>query len=197
MNMRMTIVRTVVLAGVGIGCGTVSFANAQSLGDVARQEEARRKTVAKPAKVYTNDSLRREPAPTSGAAAPSPAAGQTATTPPVQPQEQAPAPAPAAEAEKTVEPRTEKYWRARVTAARDGAARSETLRDALQSRINALTTDFVNRDDPAQRAKISADRQTALAELDRVNREMQDYTKAIGDTEDAARRAGAPPGWLR
>src|SRR5579862_4950284 len=38
-------------------------AMAQTLGDIAKQEEVRRKTIAKPGKVYTNDSLRGEPTP--------------------------------------------------------------------------------------------------------------------------------------
>jgi len=75
--------------------------------------------------------------------------------------------------------------------------RQQIFADSLQSRINALTTDFVNRDDPAQRAKIEADRKTALAELERVKKELVDQAKAITAIEDEARRAGVPPGWLR
>ena len=67
----------------------------------------------------------------------------------------------------------------------------------MQSRINALTTDFVNRDDPAQRAVIADDRQKAIAELERLARANVDGTKAIADIEEEARRAGVPPGWLR
>ena len=69
--------------------------------------------------------------------------------------------------------------------------------DSLQTRINSLTTDFVNRDDPAQRAKIETDRQTALAELEKVKKEITDTTREIAAIEDEARRAGVPPGWLR
>jgi hypothetical protein len=69
--------------------------------------------------------------------------------------------------------------------------------EALQSRINALTTDFVNRDDPAQRAVIEQDRKKALTELERVRREIADRTKAIADLEEQARKAGVPAGWLR
>jgi hypothetical protein len=69
--------------------------------------------------------------------------------------------------------------------------------DALQSRINALATDFVNRDDPAQRAQIESERKRALAELERVRKEMTDQTSAISDIEEEARKSGVPPGWLR
>jgi hypothetical protein len=69
--------------------------------------------------------------------------------------------------------------------------------EALQSRVNALSADFVNRDDPYQRAKIGEDRQKALAEIDRVTREIEATKKSIDTIEEDARKAGVPPGWLR
>ena len=84
-----------------------------------------------------------------------------------------------------------------MTAARAAIERSRLFAESLQSRINALTTDFVNRDDPAQRAKIETDRKAALAELDRVKKEMETQQKEIAAVEDEARRAGVPSGWLR
>ena len=69
--------------------------------------------------------------------------------------------------------------------------------EALQTRINSLSSDFVNRDDPFQRAKIGEDRDKALAELSRVKAEMVNAKKHIEDIEEEARKAGVPPGWLR
>ena len=63
--------------------------------------------------------------------------------------------------------------------------------------MNALSADFVNRDDPYQRAKIGEDRQKALAEMDRVKVEIAEQKKKIEDIEEEARKAGVPPGWLR
>jgi hypothetical protein len=60
-----------------------------------------------------------------------------------------------------------------------------------------LTTDFVNRDDPAQRAVVAADRQKALDDLNQVKKEIADDQKALADLQEEARRAGVPPGWLR
>ena len=57
----------------------------------------------------------------------------------------------------------ETEWRERVKGERDALERAKTFAEALQSRINALNTDFVNRDDPAQRSVIAADRDKALA----------------------------------
>jgi hypothetical protein len=159
-------------------------AAAQSLGDVAKKEEARRKKVAKAGKVYTNDSLkpsdRSEPSSsgTPGVSAPSPSAPETPA---------------ASDSPK----RDEKYWRERMAAARDGLERSKAFEEALQSRINALTADFTSRDDPYQRQVVGQNRQKALAELDRVKSDIAKYQKQIVDTEEEARRAGVPPGWLR
>jgi hypothetical protein len=113
-------------------------------------------------------------------------------------------PAPAEAAAPAAEPaapptpaRDQAYWRGRMTAARDQLDRSQTFAAALQSRIDALTLDFVNRDDPAQRSVVEQNRLKALAELERVQREIASQTKAITAIEDEARKAGVPAGWLR
>ena len=184
--------------------GVAGLVSAQSLGDLARQEEARRKAVPKPAKVYTNETLRPDgPAPVPSPPAPgaSPASPASATPPataassaPAAGQAQAAA-TPAAPA--SAAPQGEAAWRKKVADARAGLERSKTFQDALQSRINALSADFVNRDDPAQRSQVGADRQKALAELERVKLEIQQFQKQIGDIQEEARRAGVPAGWVR
>jgi hypothetical protein len=163
----------------------------QSLADVAKKEEARRKTVKPARKVYTNGDLRGEgaPAPASaGANTPPPSAQVPSTTLPGGKPEDAASKEPA---------KDQAYWSNRIATARAALERSRIFADALQSRINALNHDFVNRDDPAQRAQIELERQRAIAELDRVKREITEQTKAIADIEEEARKAGVPPGWLR
>jgi hypothetical protein len=202
------VVAFVVSAASGAGA-----ASAQSLGDLAKQEEARRKAIKSSGKVYTNDNVRNDPASRGTGAATAPgssaAAGSSpggAATPPspsgVQPstaagdkEKQAAAGAPQTPA---VDPKqNEAGWRQRVQAERDALARAQTFAEALQSRINALSNDFASRDDPAQRAAISTDRQKALAELDRVKLEIQQHTKAISGIQEEARKSGVPPGWVR
>jgi len=195
--MRCPFARSIALALVLVS-GAV--ASAQSLADVARQEEERRKAVAKAGKVYTNDHL--PPAPP--VSAPRPASDAVAAVKPAEP-EAAAGTASGGDVAKpggqvTVSdtaPTTEEAWRKRVAAEREALARSEILADALQSRINALTTDFENRDDPAQRSVIFADRQKALAELDRVRKDIDEHRKAITTIQEEARRAGVPAGWTR
>ena len=90
--------------------------------------------------------------------------------------------APSAEKTDEQDPKkTEKYWRDRIEAANAELQRNQLFLDSLQSRVNALNTDFVNRDDPAQRAMIANDRQTALAEMDRVRQAIETLKKQIVD----------------
>jgi SMC interacting uncharacterized protein involved in chromosome segregation len=84
-----------------------------------------------------------------------------------------------------------------MTTARTELSRNEIFLEALQSRVNALNTDFVNRDDPAQRQVLANDRQRALAEMERVRGEIDKLKKQIAEIEEEARQAGVPPGWLR
>jgi len=169
-----------------------SMAATQSLADVARVEEARRKAAKAPAKVYTNDDLRRngEAAPT-----PPPVAGGKPETAAATSSGSGASKSPAAAQDSSG--KDEKYWRGRMSEARSAVQRSQAFHDALQSQINGLNTEFVNMDDPAQRAVVEKKRLDALAEQARVKSEMAAHTKAIADIEDEARRAGVPAGWLR
>jgi len=190
--------RVIAITALGV-LGFAALAAAQStattkpLADVAKTEEARRKTVQKPAKVYTNGNLRTDVSkgvPTE----------PTATTPSSTPANASPAnatPAAPGAAAPAAGARDQAYWAGRMKAARDAMDRQQIFADSLQSRINALTTDFVNRDDPVQKAKLETDRKAALAELERVKKELQDQAKTITAIEDEARRAGVPAGWLR
>ena len=204
--MRITAMKAgTVLLGVLVVCAA-SRATAQTLADVARAEQERRKAVGAAAKVYTNGSLKADLPPASPPlpVPPAPGAAPTATA-------QAGSPAATPEAASRATPSvpvvpagpatpaaaTEEGWRTRVTGLKDGLARNQVLADALQSRIDALLTDFVNRDDPAQRAVVEVNRIKALAELDRVRTDIKGGRKAITDLEEQARRGGVPAGWLR
>jgi len=175
------------LSAIGLAGAISATAAAQSLGELAKQEEARRKAIKAPGKVLTNDTIRSIPVPSAGAV---PASAST------------PAKDSDASADKKSKPEEdpkakEAAWRKRIQGARDGLQRAEVFAEALQSRINGLTADFTARDDPAQRAAVADQRQKALAELDRVKNEIVQQTKAIADIQEEARKAGVPPGWLR
>jgi hypothetical protein len=168
-------------------------ASAQSLGELAKREQARKKATPTAKKTYTNDDLKQLPPPSGTPAKPS----EDAAKPDAKAGDAKAGPE-KVDAAKPAEPaKDEAYWRGRVTAAREDVRRNEAFKEALQSRINGLTADFAARDDPYQRAKVADDRQKALAELSRVSEDIEKAKKLIGDIEEEARRAGVPPGWLR
>jgi hypothetical protein len=164
----------------------------QTLGDAAREAQARRKTVKSPGKVYTNDSLRSEPPPAQSTPAPPPT---TTATPPSQS-----GVAPGEDKSKAADQssgKDEATWRERVKAERDALARAETFAAALQSQINGLYAEFTACQAPPQCNQISANRQKSIAELDRVKKEVETHTKNIADIQEEARKDGVPAGWVR
>ena len=178
---------------------SASSAPAQSLAEIARREEVRRQAVETPSKVYTNADLRG-------------GGNLTTTVPPIPAGTEAEtvsgamagtSGAPGEDAEPEEPPQDEdededeEFWRARITAAREALSRNELFLEALQNRVDGLWADFTARDDPYQREEIAALRRDAMAEMERVQREIDGQTQAIADIEEEARRAGVPPGWLR
>lgn len=167
-----------------------------SLADVARAEEARRKTARKATKVFTNSSLTTpvDAAAVSAPPAPTPAAATAPTNAsPASPTISGGKAAP-------VDPAAMKdqaYWAGRISKARTELGRTRMFADSLQTRINSLNTDFVNRDNRVEKEKIKQDLDAALAELERLKKEIDVQTKAITAIEDEARRANVPSGWLR
>ena len=189
---RCIAITAVVVMGLGALASAQSSAS-KPLADVAKDEEARRQSVRKPAKVYTNASLRTDVSP----GVPAPLTSPSATDQPGNASPTNISPGMAVPPVPTGAGRDQAYWSGRMKAERATLDRLQIFADSLQSRINALLTDFVNRDDPAQRAKIETDRQTALAELERVKKELDEQRTKIAALEEEARRAGVPVGWLR
>ena len=189
---RSTVVARVVLSGVFaaalLWAGTAG-AQTPSLGEVAKKESDRRKAAGNSGKVYTNKDL-----PASAQKPATPAAG-TETTIPLDPVAAATEQKP--EAKPEGETKDEAWWKNRIAAAREELRRNEMFAEALQTRINSLGRDFVSRDNPVQRARISEDRAEALSELNRVKQEIGRGKKQIEDIEEEARKGGVPPGWLR
>lgn len=158
-------------------------ASAQSLGAVAKDAEAQRKTAKSSGKVYTNDNLRSAPAPTPAAAAPAAPAADASTS---------------ADAKAKSDPeKDEAAWRDRIKTERDALARAEAFSSALQSQINGLYGEFTACQAPPQCNDVSAKRQRAVGELERVKKDIETHTKAIADIQEEARKAGVPAGWVR
>jgi len=182
---------------VSLVLGLASAAWAQSLADVAKKEEERRKAIAAPAKVYTNKDL--------GSGLDRGMAAPAATTPADAAKDgdkgkgtkDAPKDAKDAGGSKGAAVKDQKYWSDRLKSLQAQLDHDTSFADALQVKINAQTTDFINRDDPFQKAAIERDRTKSLAELDALKKAIETDKKALADFQEEARRAGVPPGWLR
>jgi hypothetical protein len=177
--------------------GSLGPSSAQSLADAAKKAEERRKARPAPKKVYTNKDL-----PGADVAPPPDAkdADAAKSTEAAKPATDAKDPKDAKDKDakdKDAPVKDQAYWAGRKKVLQDQLERDQTYAEALQSRVNALSTDFVNRDDPAQRGAIARDRQKATAELTRLKQQILDDKKALADLDEEARRAGVPPGWLR
>jgi hypothetical protein len=159
-----------------------------SLADVARAEEARRKTAKKSTKMLTNASLTAvdESAAVTPATPAAPAGTPAGSAPDDEPGE------PAQAGEK----KDQAYWSKRISQARAELARGQMFADSMQTRLNVLAADIVNLDYPA-RGVAEQQRNKLLAELERTKKEIEQKTKEITAIEDEARRANVPPGWLR
>jgi hypothetical protein len=196
----------VLVVAVALAAVLTSGAPAQSLGDVARQEEARRKGTGA-GKTYTNESLKGAPEPAATPAQPSPSApsspapagtAKPSATPDAKTDAAKAGDAPKADAKPAPDAKGDAAaWKKRRESIETALERAKTFAEALQSRINGLTADFSARDDPAQRSLVAADRQKALTEMERVKKEITEHTKALADLQEEARKSGVPPGWLR
>ncbi len=166
-----------------------------SLADAASREALRRQLTPKSVRSLTNDDvngLPRRPLPSAPVtedtdAAPKPAAASGAAA----------SAAASAAARLGSEVRDEAWWRGHLTDARAALDRDLVLADALQSSINALTSEWSARDDPAQRQQLFDRRTRAVSELDRMKEQIEMDRKVISDLQEAARRENVPPGWVR
>jgi len=156
---------------------------APSLGDLARREALRRQLTAPSAHSLVSNDLPAGP----GAAVSVPVSLGSDDAPKTG------ASGDAADKDK----KDEKYWRERMSQARTAIDRDRMMLEAMQSRINSLTTDYINRDDPAQKAVLEQTRIKALAELDRLKKQLESDEAEIGNIQQEAHRSGVPPGWIR
>jgi len=190
--MKRLIALTITLLVASSGAAVAQSPRTPSLAEVAKAEEARRKTAKKATMVFTNSNL----SPTVG-----PSMSPPSTTPPAS---NVPAGVPEtnisggeAEPIDKADLKDQAYWAGRMSKARAELSRTRLFADSLQTRINSLNTDWINRDNRVEKEKIKQDLDGALAELERVKKEVDAQTKAIAAIEDEARRANVPSGWLR
>jgi hypothetical protein len=195
-HMKRALAITITLAVV---CPSVAAAQVSStvpLAEVARKEVERRKTARKATRVISNANLGASEVDLPPKAMP--AFAGAATAPPSDTAPGAPTiPGGQAEGAPTGGAKDQAYWQGRVKATQEDLNRTQMFADSLQTKINSLRTDFVNRDNRVEREKIQQDLNASLAELERLTKELVNKRKAMTALEEEARKAGVPPGWLR
>ena len=195
-HMKRVIVFTVTLAVVGPYVAAAQVSSTVSLAEVARKEEERRKTAKKATRVITNANLGANEVNLPPRSMPSFAGSSNATPSNTSPGSPT-IPGGKVEPTNTAGGKDQAYWQNRLKTAMDDLNRTQTFADAMQTKINSLRTDFVNRDNRVEREKIQQDLNASLAELERLNKEINEKRKAISAVEEEARKAGVPPGWMR
>ena len=174
-----------IVAGILV-VGVVS-SSAQSLADVARTEEARRKNIKAPSKVYTDADVEKF-APVTASAQ------QAATTVTALDGNGAPIQG-GVNADGL--PTDEAGWRARMQNARDGLDRDKLLLSALEQQAMraALRKTAAG---GAEAPEEGGDDVTArAAEIKRLKAQMDSNRAVLVNAEEDARRAGVPAGWVR
>lgn len=170
-----------------------------NLAEISQREALRRSLTPKSAGSYSNDNMRPDLFPvrvtqTEGAATSDIAsASSAASTAPAT----TAAAAPAADATAPNATADEKVWRARIAQARSTMERNQGFLEAMQSRVNSLQNDVVNRDDPAQQGAMRQTLAKALGEIERLKAQIVADQKAISDIQTEARKLNVPPGWVR
>lgn len=142
-----------------------------SLAEISRREVERRKALATQARVYTNDDLKHARPLTMAAARPqAPAAGTSAEAATV---------AAAARNEAAVGDGLAE----RLVAAREALAQARAAFEQGQTRVTALTADWVAAPDEATRATIAAARDAAATEAERMRTDIDAQARALAQLE--------------
>jgi hypothetical protein len=181
------VLRMVVLAAAVLAMAGVVWA--QSLGDVAREQRAKRAAQApqKP-RVFTNDNLPREGG-----------LSTTAVEPPKKDAKDKDKDKDK-EAEDPAKKRAEeeREYRARAAKLREALAYEEKKLDVLQRELNlAQVQHYSDPNEALRQQNTRSDINQKQAELEKQKQTIEAAKKAISDLEDELRRRNLPQGWAR
>ena len=197
--MRVVALILVVVSAVSAG--------AQSLGEVARKEAERRKTVKTPGKTYTNDQLKSDGRDGSPATAPSTPA-DSATAPAARRPRATGAPAPLAakagagrEPERTgrrpapADVKDEAYWRARLQPEREALSRAQIFCGRPAEPHQRSLDGFHGHGRPGSAGR-GWRRPPEVARRAPAGEEGNPAAhQGVTDIQEEGRRAGVPAGW--
>jgi predicted RNase H-like nuclease (RuvC/YqgF family) len=160
------------------------------VADAARKARAEQKTAPKPKKVFTNDDI--------PSSAPPPAPAATDATNKNSPQQQADAVSAQKGNDPEDDPKTEAYWRKRARKLRAKLATAEQELDVLQRELNKDQVQYYPDPQKALMQQYNrSDINEKTAKVDAKKAEVESLKQQVADLEDAARKAGGDPGWVR
>jgi len=199
--------KTLILAAVGLLILLASsVAIGQSLGDLARQERAKRaKETKKAVKVVTDEDLPPRPveepkattSPSESAEQPGEQPAEQAAEPPATPPEEASAPPPAEEPKPEDKQKTRDYWQGRFKAAKQRIADAEELQRLAEDELSLLQIQQARELSPDAKSDLDAQVKAKSAEVDDKRAQTAKAQKALEDLEKDFKESGAPEDWSK
>lgn len=182
--------RLLLLAALGAALIlTVSLVFAQSLGEFARAERAKKaKEIKKSVRVFTNDNLPRRP-PGEGPTA----ASSMSAPPPIEP---SPA-STASEAQGGEKQKTQEYWQGQFKPARQKLADDEQQQRLAEDELSLLQIQQARELSPDTQSQLEAQIKSKTAEVEAKRAETAKSRKALDDLEKEFKESGAPADWSK
>ena len=161
-----------------------------AVADAARKARSEQKTAPKPKKVFTNDDI--------PSAAPPPAPATADATNKNAPQQQADDLSAQKSTDPADDPKNEAYWRKRSKKLREKLAMAEQELDVLQRELNKDQVQYYPDPQKALMQQYNrSDINEKSAKVDAKKNEVESLKQQVADLEDAVRKAGGDPGWVR
>jgi predicted RNase H-like nuclease (RuvC/YqgF family) len=160
------------------------------VADAARKARAEQKTTPKPKKVFTNDDI--------PSAVPPPAPTATDGTTKIAAQPQGDGQSAQKSADPADDPKTEAYWHKQAKKLRAKLATAEQELDVLQRELSKDQLQYYPDPQKALSQQYNrSDINEKTSKVDAKKAEVESLKQQVADLEDAVRKAGGDPGWVR
>ena len=173
-------------------------AHAQTLGEVAKAEAARRANVKKPAQAITDKDLKPVSPPAVPPQAPATAAETAAPEAPAGESAKAEGGEATPEPMKARDKRDEPYWRKRFTETREAVGKAQQDAADMQARVAAIDVEMQDTKlSVARRSELNVERDSALLALKRFKQNAADLSGELANLERRAQEAKIDPSWTK
>ncbi|HEV2103259.1 MAG TPA: hypothetical protein VGR58_10830 [Candidatus Acidoferrum sp.] len=165
-------------------------ATGDPVADAARKARADQKTAPKPKKVFTNDDI--------PSAVPPPPPAATDATKTTDGKPQVDDKSGKKELDPEDDPKQEAYWHKRARNLRTKLSTAEQELDVLQRELSKDELQYYPDPQKAMMQQYNrSDINEKRAKVDAKKSEVESLKQQVADLEDAVRKAGGDPGWVR